>query len=244
MTTRLEAELADNAERKYEYSFDDTLRRYLLRTFLTFGASGKALELGCYLGGFTSHLIPHFPDLTIVDGATSALETARRRHGETLQYREGMLETIELPEKTFEAVFLVHVLEHVDDPVRVLTRISTWLTPTGKLYLAVPNALAASRQLATRMGIIDHNTSVTPGERAQGHRRTYTMDRLQRDAKNANLTIEASGGVFFKPLANFQFDKLLNTDIINSDYLEACYSLGMDYPELTASIYAICKRTL
>jgi hypothetical protein len=49
-------------------------------------------------------------------------------------------------------------------------------------------------------------------------------------------------GIFFKALANFQWDRLLRTDIVSNDYLEGCYMLGQQYPDLCASIYLICEK--
>ena len=46
----------------------------------------------------------------------------------------------------------------------------------------------------------------------------------------------------FKPFANFQFDKLIEHKIIDQGYLDGCYALGMQYPELAASIYVVCGR--
>ena len=57
----------------------------------------------------------------------------------------------------------------------------------------------------------------------------------------AGLNIVEMGGILFKPLANFQFDTLLEKQIIMKDYLDGCYMLGKHYPELCASIYAICE---
>ena len=49
-------------------------------------------------------------------------------------------------------------------------------------------------------------------------------------------------GVFFKALANFQWDRLLGTDIISEEYLEGCYQLGQQYRYLCSSIVLICER--
>jgi hypothetical protein len=40
--------------------------------------------------------------------------------------------------------------------------------------------------------------------------------------------------------ANFQWDKLLNTDIISAEYLEGCYQLGQIYPDICSSIF--CEK--
>jgi hypothetical protein len=42
-------------------------------------------------------------------------------------------------------------------------------------------------------------------------------------------------------LANFQWDQLLSTPIISKAYLEGCYQLGQQYPDLCASIFLMCE---
>ena len=117
-----------------------------------------------------------------------------------------------------------------------------WLTPSGRLFVVVPNADAASRQIAVKMGLVETNNAVTAGEFAHGHRRTYSLDTLEHEVRRSGLEVESRGGIFFKPFANFQFDLLLKNKVIDQAYLDGCYALGMQYPELTASIYLVCRR--
>jgi hypothetical protein len=124
----------------------------------------------------------------------------------------------------------------------VLRKVDGWLSERGLLFLVVPNANAPSRQIAVKMGLIAHNSAVTDGEARHGHRRTYTFDTLEHDARAAGLRVAHRGGVFFKPFANYQFDKLMKTDIIDQGYLDGCYELGMQYPDLCASIYLLCGK--
>jgi hypothetical protein len=107
--------------------------------------------------------------------------------------------------------------------------------------LVCPNANAASRQIAVLMGLISHNAAITPAEDQHGHRITYSLDTLERDAVAGGLEVIHRSGIFFKALANFQWDLLLQTDIVSSDYLEGCYQLGMKYPDLCASILLVCE---
>ena len=71
---------------------------------------------------------------------------------------------------------------------------------------------------------------------------TYTLDTLERDARAAGLTVVHRSGIFFKALANFQWDRLLATDIISPEYLEGCYQLGAVYPDLCSSIFLVCEK--
>ena len=231
-------EFRDN-ERKYAYEFDYILRRYMMRSLRPSFAAGRALELGCYEGEMTVLLLDEFEDVTVVEAATDLIARAKNRVHDRARFVCGRFEDVELEEE-FENIFLIHTLEHLDEPIEVLKRIQRWLTPNGKLFVVVPNANAASRRIAVKMGLISHNSAVTPAEHEHGHRITYGLDTLERDVRASGLEILCSGGVFFKPLANFQFDRLLETDIISDAYMEGCYALGMEYPDLCASIYVVC----
>jgi len=243
MTTRnYDAEYKDTS-RKYAYKFDSILREYMMRTLAPFLPSGKALEMGCYKGDVTEMLAARYTDLTVIEASEELVSAARARLGGRARFLRGTFETIDLSER-YDAVFLMHTLEHVDDPVTVLKRVNHWLTDRGRLFVVVPNANAPSRQVAVQMGLIPHNSAVTDGERAQGHRRTYSLDTLERDVTDAQLRIAHRGGVFFKPLANYQFDMLIGGEVISEGYLEGCYRLGMHYPDLCASIYVVCERSI
>jgi hypothetical protein len=90
--------------------------------------------------------------------------------------------------------------------------------------------------------LISHNSAITPGEAKHGHLRTYSLDTLERDAAAAGLRVVQRSGIFFKALANFQWDKILNTDVISQEYLDGCYALGQVYPDLCASIFLLCEK--
>jgi 2-polyprenyl-3-methyl-5-hydroxy-6-metoxy-1,4-benzoquinol methylase len=225
-----------DAERKYAYDFDSVLRQYMMRTLGPWFRPGRALELGCYKGEVTEMLAAHFTDLTVVEAADELVAIANRRVP-SARFVTATFETVAL-EGQFDSVFLIHTLEHLDDAVGVLRRIGGWLSASGRLFVVVPNA--PSRQIAVQMGLISHNAAVTDAERLHGHRVTYTLDTLTRDARVAGLSILHSGGVFFKALANYQFDSLLGGDVVTDGYLEGCYRLGLRYPDLCASIYLVC----
>jgi 2-polyprenyl-3-methyl-5-hydroxy-6-metoxy-1,4-benzoquinol methylase len=234
-------EYGDNAERRYAYDFDYVLRGYMLRTFAPLLRRGKALELGCFEGETTKLYARQFEDLTVVEAADSLIEVARKKVPASVKFIHATFESVTLA-PIYDDIFLVHTLEHLDDRVAGLRRMKEWLSPEGRLYVVVPNANAASRQIAVKMGLIATNSAVTAGEAAHGHRCTYSLDTLEDDVRRAGLHVESRGGIFFKPFANFQFDRMLQQGIIDEQYLEGCYALGMQYPDLSASIYMVCVR--
>jgi len=119
-----------------------------------------------------------------------------------------------------------------------------WLSERGRFLLVCPNANAPSRQIAVKMGIIGYNTEVTPAERAHGHRVSYTLDTLERDVRLGGLAVIFRSGIFFKAFANYQWDRLLQTDIISPQYLEGAYQLGQHYPDLCSSIFLLCEKSI
>ena len=236
-------ELSDTPDHKYAYGFDlDVMHPFMLKSFLPFLRAGRSLELGSYRGDFTRRLLPHCPDLTCVEASDVAIAETRAEFGNRIKYFNNLFEEVSLPGR-YQNIFLTHVLEHLDDPVVVMKRINDeWLADDGRFFLVCPNANAPSRQIAVKMGLLSHNTVVTPAERQHGHHITYTLDTLERDARAAGLNVVYRTGIFFKALANFQWDQLLKTDIISPEYLEGCYHLGHIYPDLCSSIFLMCEK--
>jgi 2-polyprenyl-3-methyl-5-hydroxy-6-metoxy-1,4-benzoquinol methylase len=241
MSRDYNAETVDN-DRQYAYGFDfDVMHPYMIRSFAPFFRPGSMLELGSYKGDFTRRLQPLFPDLSCVEASDQAMAEARGRLGDGVQFFNSLFEQVTLPRR-YDNIVMTHVLEHLDDPVAVLRRVNQdWLSPGGRLFLACPNANAPSRQIAVKMGLISHNAAVTPAEAEHGHRCTYALDTLERDATAAGLRVLHRSGIFFKAMANFQWDRLLKTDIISPAYLDGCYALGQQYPDLCSSIYLVCE---
>lgn len=236
-------EIKDTVDHRYAYNFDfDVMHNFMLRSFEPIFRKGSVLELGSFKGDFTRRLSEVFDDVTCVEASDEAIKIANQKLGPKVNFIHSTFEDAQLPRR-YDNIVLTHVLEHLDDPVAVLKRINDeWLEDDGILFLVCPNANAPSRQIAVKMGLISHNSAVTPAEVEHGHRCTYTLDTLERDAAAAGLNVVQRSGIFFKALANFQWDRLLQTDIISDDYLEGCYQLGQVYPDLCSSIFLACKR--
>ena len=236
-------EIQDTSDHQYAYGFDfDVMHPFMIRSFELFFNKGSLLELGSFKGELTRRFTSYFDDVTCVEASGVAIGEAKRKLGDKVIFVNSLFEDAKLP-KRYDNIVMTHVLEHIDDPVLVLKRINDeWLAEGGRFFLVCPNANAPSRQIAVKMGLITHNAAVTPAEAKHGHRCTYSLDTLERDAVAAGLKVVHRSGIFFKALANFQWDQLLQTDIISKDYLEGCYKLGHQYPDLCASIFLLCEK--
>jgi 2-polyprenyl-3-methyl-5-hydroxy-6-metoxy-1,4-benzoquinol methylase len=198
--------------------------------------------MGCYMGDFTVLFDQHYADLNVIEAADILIKATQKRVSSRVRFIHSTFEAAEISER-FDNIFLIHTLEHLDDPVGVMRKAGNWLKPNGRFFVAVPNAHAVSRRIAVKMGLITHNSAITPSESAHGHRITYSLDTLERDVRDSGLSIIDRGGVLFKPLANFQFDQLMGTAALSPEYIEGCYALGMEYPDLCASIFVVCEKT-
>ncbi len=236
-------EIKDTDDHQYAYNFDfDVMHPYMIKSFVPFFNQGSLLELGSFKGDFTKRFLSHFSDVTCVEASDIAIKEAKDKLDGKVNFVNSRFETATLP-KRYDNIVLTHVLEHIDDPILVLKRINEeWLAKDGRLFLVCPNANAPSRQIAVKMGLVTHNAAVTPAEAEHGHRCTYSLDTLERDAVTAGLKVVHRSGIFFKALANFQWDQLLRTDIISKDYLDGCYELGQLYPDLCSSIFLLCEH--
>ena len=238
----------DTPTAKYAYSFDlDVMHPMMIRTFEPwFRPHGsKCLELGSYQSAFTKRLLNHFNEVVCIEASKDARAKAIHSLGGKscrVKLVGERFETVGLLQN-YDNIFMTHVLEHVEDPVRVLRRVNDeWLAPGGRFFLACPNANAASRQIAFQMGALKSLHGVTNNEFQHGHHRTYSLDTLECHAREAGLNVIARGGIFFKALANKQLDAAKGAGIIDDAYLEGCYQLGQVYPDLCASIYLICEK--
>lgn len=223
------------------HRFDEIMHDYLWRTFKPHMQGVSALELGCFRGHFTKMIREEYPDVTVVDASADCLGAAFSI-GKQIACVHSTFEEAVL-EQRYDAIFLLHTLEHLDDPVRVLKRcLYEWLADDGVLFVAVPNANAASRQIAVKMGLVEAPEAVTPAEAAHGHKRTYTQETLLKTLVLAGLRVEEMGGVMFKALANWQMDRALAKGVIDKTYLDGCFEFGKRAPEMCASIYAVCRK--
>lgn len=94
----------------------------------------KVLDVGCG-GGFTSEFLASRGALvTGVDPSALSIETAKHHAAQNslqIDYRVGVGEKLPLPDKSFDVVVCVDVLEHVTDLAKVLSEINRVLTPGG-----------------------------------------------------------------------------------------------------------------
>jgi|WetSurMetagenome_2_1015567.scaffolds.fasta_scaffold308070_1 2-polyprenyl-3-methyl-5-hydroxy-6-metoxy-1,4-benzoquinol methylase len=217
------------------------MRELMIRTFKPYINGGISLELGSEIG-FMSEKIASLVDyLDIVDGSEEFLNHVKKRNIKNANFYCSLFEEFEPPAE-YDYVFASHIIEHLIDVSVVLKMVNKALKKNGYFFVTVPNARAISRQLARHMGLIDTLYTLTPNDLRGGHRRVYDRILLIRDLELADFEVISQGGIFFKPFADFQMDKLIDSGIIGEPQCEGLYKLGLEYPDMCADIFAVCRK--
>lgn len=205
------------------------------------GLGDSLLDVGCGIGEFTPLYLQKFKRVVGLDPSKEYLEEARKKNNK-VEYIEGWGESFKLNEK-FDTIVMNNLLEHVVDPRAVLSNCAKHLSEDGILIAMVPNSNSIARRLGVAMGLIDNIGNISDKERYTfGHKRTYTLNSLERDGRVAGLEVVKIGGLLYKPLPNEILLRICQEKgrIWRDQFIDALIAIGEDKPEDCAQIYIIC----
>ncbi len=208
------------------YSFT-VANRYLVGTNL--------LELGPAEGVMTELLAATGKKMTLVEGSRLFCADLRTRFPQA-NVVHALFEEFQSNE-VFDNIILGHVLEHVQDPVNILSRAKQWLKPNaGRLFAAVPNARSLHRQAAVIMRLLSQEDALNDMDIHHGHRRVFNPESFRNCFYQAGLTIDIFGGYWLKPVSNHQIQESWTDAMLN-----AFMQLGERYPDIAGEIYVVAS---
>lgn len=230
----------DNHAQAYQglsiYDFDNTiqLKWYPQRVVQFSQGASSLLELGLGHGITASVFEQHFKRHVVVDASPAVIENFRQRFPHSrVAIAESYFETFCGPER-FDVVVFGYILEHVDDPVRILRHFQQFLAPGGRVFVTVPNAEVLNRRLGFLAGMLPDIQQLSEYDLLLGHKRYYTVASLKRDIKQAGYEIVRLEGIYLKPLTTSQMMSLH----LDEKVIEALCLVAIDYPELSCGILA------
>lgn len=226
----------------YNYSLEEGFNRIITKlTYKTlsryfYGVS--CLEMGCADGVGTQFLIEKFKHVTAVDGSSKMIKKLRKRlvQKKNLEIVLSYFENLSLNKK-FDTIMVSHVLEHVDDSIRILKVTKKHAHKKTIIIIEVPNAHSLHRQAGVLMGLIKEEHSLNSSDKSVGHKRVFDLDLLTQIIIESGLKIKKTGGFLLKPFSNTQLEKIFDSEKMIKAYSE----LGEKYPGIAAEIYAICS---
>ncbi len=120
--------------------------RALLGTMcLTGSGRGKLLDIGCGNGTFLSRMRDAGWEVTGVEPDPAAAKLAQQGLG--IPIFSGTLEDAKFADASFDAVTLSHVIEHVYNPVSLLSECRRLLKPNGRVVILTPNLESLGHQV-------------------------------------------------------------------------------------------------
>ena len=212
----------------------DTVR-YSFHIFERYLRGDSILEMGPAEGVMTELLAKTGKTLTVVEGSHAFCESLSARFP-AAQVVHTLFEDF-APDRRFDNIVLGHVLEHVEDPIRIVRRAATWLTPAGHILAAVPNSRSLHRQAAVLMGLLPAEDALNELDLHHGHRRVFNPESFRHCFVASGLDVEVFGGYWLKPVSNRQIEQDWTPEM-----LAAFMRLGERYPDIAAEIYVIAGR--
>ena len=230
---------AYQGEIQYDFDNEILLNWYPQRILKYTKEASSILELGLGHGFTTNIFSKHFNKHVVLDGSKAVITNFKEKYPDcSVDIVETYFENFKSDEK-FDLIVMGFILEHVDDPVQILSHFKNFLTPNGKMFISVPNAEVLNRRLGHIAGLLPNMQELSENDFVLGHKRYYTVDTLTQDVNKAGYSIERMEGIYLKPFTTSQILSL-NFD---KKIISALCEVGINYPELCCGILAEIKVT-
>lgn len=201
----------------------------------------KVLEVGVGHADVTNWLSEDGDfEIVSIDGSQLVLDKALEKisHPERVTFVHTYFEEFD-SDIMFDDILMTNSLEHVEDPVKVMSYMRKFLKPGGSLHITVPNAMSIHRMLGKEMGMLKHETSLNSHDVKVGHQRVYTPELLKEHAISAGFRVIHQDGIILKTLSNLQINVLMDT--YGKELIDGLFAVGRRLPELSAEIYFCCQ---
>lgn len=121
----------------------------------------KILEVGCQ-GGYLLHKFKQQGAAKAIGVEPGNVKPCVDGEGNSLDIRRGFFSREIVGEDSFDLIFSLHVLEHIEQPNDFLSTAYSLLKPGGKLLLSVPNELFSLEAGNVGMFLFQHLNYFTP----------------------------------------------------------------------------------
>lgn len=142
---------------------------------------GRLLDIGCATGEFLNTARQVGWEVYGLEMIAEYAQRARDRFN--LDVIRGTLESVELPDNTYDAITMWDVLEHLPDPRYALDQCHRLLKPNGILVFSIPNLSSFDRYLFGTKWI---------GWDAPRHFTLYTRETLWKALKMSGFSLVSS----------------------------------------------------
>ena len=234
-------------EKKYRYFYESQpledhwreslpeAKKRVLRFKELYTKDTRLLEIGCASGFFLSEVRGNVKTATGVELTKEYVKYAVSRG---LDVRESL---DEITDHSCDLIFMFHVLEHIDDPVKYLKEVKKKLSPDGNLIIEVPNVediLVSTYKIKPHLDFyweIAHNyyfSKTTLGRVLEKAGYQYEIFPLQRYDLSNHMYWMITG----KPGGQGHFNEVFSPFLLDE------YEKNLKERFLCDTIYAIAKK--
>jgi len=174
---------------------------------------GRLLDVGCWHGGFLA-LVRRaglYRELCGVDVVAEAVEAAREK-GFEAQTVDLNRDPLPFPDRHFDGVAMLAVLEHVFDPYSAIREIHRVLRPGGELVIDVPNAASLTNRARILFGRLPVTSADTGWD--GGHLHYFTKHALDRFLRKEGFDVLARKTTGGRPRAREWWISLLGGELV------------------------------
>jgi ubiquinone/menaquinone biosynthesis C-methylase UbiE len=150
--------------------------------------AGRLLDVGCGSGTMARAIKRERPELEVhgVDFSAATIAAANSRPG-GVTFAQAPAEALPYADASFDAITMFDVLEHVDDPDKVLREIARVLKPDGRFHLVLP----LEGQPRTIYTLIGCGRRWNAKVKYAGHIQIYSDARYRREAELAGMPVQS-----------------------------------------------------
>lgn len=200
------------------------------------GNSETVLSMGFGTGLVTSELLKAGIHHEVVEGSRLLCEAAKQRHRELVIHYE-LFESF-IPETPYDCILALHVIEHVENPQKMLKRIRSWLVPNGRVIVVAPNCESLHRRIAVLMGLHTELDFLGPSDHLMGHQRVYSLTRLREEVAGVGFNINQEFGYLLKTVPNSIMS------MYSPEMVRALNTISEEFPpNMLANIGLVASKT-
>lgn len=168
-----------------EYPYLEEVNEGILRQFKSFQPQGKVLDVGCGRGQLGEAIQSLGWEVWGIERNDEANKIAEKRLARVICadiMDESVLASV-LEKDFFSTLVFSDVLEHLYDPLKVLTKYLNYIPVGGRVLISVPNAVVWTNRFKWLLGRVEYEDT---GVMDRTHIRFFTF-------KTARLLIEKTG---------------------------------------------------
>ena len=204
---------------------------------------GRLLSLGIGHSIVTQNLMQEvsrsIKEYIIVEGLSAIIRQFQESEHipANVQVVHSMFEDF-VADEPFDAIEMGFVLEHVDNPKVLLTKVMSLLHNGGMVFISVPNARSLHRLIGHQAGLLDDVYWLSEHDLAFGHQRYFDRDMLTNLVQECGFTIATVEGILLKPFTTAQLKSLQ----LPHNVYEALCKVGQKLPDICNAVFVQATR--